>query len=64
MLDTIQNLSLTTLMVIIGPILLGLAIAYGIVRSRRRTQAANAHTEAATRSLYRQARKEERRTEP
>jgi predicted RND superfamily exporter protein len=64
MLDTIQNLSITTFMVIIGPILLGLGIAYGIVLSRRRTRAAKAHTEAATRSLYRQAGKEERRTAP
>jgi NhaP-type Na+/H+ or K+/H+ antiporter len=62
-LETIQALSLLTLMEIIGPILLGMGLIYGIVRTRRRSRAAKARTEAATRNLYRQEDAKERREE-
>jgi hypothetical protein len=43
MLDTLQSVSLLTLMEIVGPILLAAALAYGIYQTRRRrgTQPAN-----------------------
>jgi hypothetical protein len=62
-LETIQSLSLLTLMEIIGPILLGMALVYGIVQTRRRSRAAKARTEAATRNLYRQEDAKERKEE-
>ena len=63
MLETIQSLSLLTLMEIIGPILLGAGLIYGIVHSRRRSRAAKARTEAATRNLYRQEDAKEKKAE-
>jgi len=36
MLDTLQSMSLLTLAEIVGPILLGAALIYGIYHSRRR----------------------------
>ena len=36
MLDTLHSLSLLTLAEIVGPILLGVALIYGIARTRRR----------------------------
>ena len=36
MLDTIQSMSLLTIAEIVGPILLGAALIYGIYHSRRR----------------------------
>ena len=63
MLETIQALSLLTLMEIIGPILLGLGLIYGIVYSRRRSRAAKARTDAATRELYRREDAEEKKKE-
>jgi hypothetical protein len=47
MLETVQALSLLTVMEIIGPILLGMALIYGIGQARRRSRAAKARTEAA-----------------
>jgi hypothetical protein len=63
MLDTIENFSLTTLMVIVGPILLGLAMAYGVIHSRHRSRAMRQQSESATKSLYTAAADQERRTE-
>jgi hypothetical protein len=63
MLETMQPLSLLTLMEIIGPILLGVGLIYGIVQIRRRSRAAKARTEAATRNLYRQEDAKERKEE-
>jgi hypothetical protein len=63
MLETIQSLSLLTLMEIIGPILLGMVLVYGIVQTRRRSRVAKARTEAATRNLYRQEDAKERKEE-
>jgi hypothetical protein len=63
MLETIQALSLLTLMEIIGPILLGVGLIYGIVQTRERSRAAKARTEAATRNLYRQEDGKERKKE-
>ena len=38
----------------VGAVILGLAIAYGIMRNRRRTNAEKVTTEQATRNLYRE----------
>jgi len=40
MLETIQAISLLTLMEEVGPVLLGATLAYGILMSRRRSRAA------------------------
>jgi hypothetical protein len=50
-------------MVVIGPIVLALAMAYGIWAYRRRSYAMKAHTEATTKEIYRRAAEEERRFE-
>ena len=51
-----------TLVVILGPVLLGLALVYAILRNRKRTPADEARTERATHELYEEEeRKEERR---
>jgi hypothetical protein len=63
MLETIQALSLLTLMEIIGPILLGVGLIYGIVQSRRRSPAEKTRTDAAPRNLYRQEDAKERKEE-
>jgi hypothetical protein len=63
MLDTVENFSLTTLMVIVGPVLLALAMAYGVVQSRYRSRTARQHSETETKSLYAAAAEQERRTE-
>ena len=63
MLETIQAMSLLTIMEIIGPILLGMGLIYGIVHTRGRSRAAKARTEAATRDLYRQEDAREKREE-
>jgi hypothetical protein len=63
MLDTIENFSLTTLMVIVGPVLLALAMAYGVMQSRYRSRAARQQSDAETKSLYAAAADQERRTE-
>ena len=49
MVETIASLSALTLMEIIGAIVLGAAIAYGIMVLRRRSRASNA--DCATRKL-------------
>ena len=62
MLETITSVSLLTLMEILGPILLGLALVYGIVRMRRRSRTERAHTDEATRRLYREGARQETRS--
>jgi hypothetical protein len=52
MLDDLHSMSLLTLMEIVGPIVLGLGLWYGIARSHR-NKAARMATEEATRALYR-----------
>ena len=63
MLDTVETFSLTTLMVILGPILLALFMAYGVMRTRHRSRAERQRTDDATRSLYASAAEKERRVE-
>jgi hypothetical protein len=55
MLESITSLGATSLMVILGPILLGVALAYGVIRASRRrklTAAENARRDDATRRLH------------
>jgi hypothetical protein len=60
MLETVQAMSLLTIMEIVGPILLLAALIYGTVQwSRRRAGRMDAVREAATRRLYREADREE-----
>jgi len=61
MLDTIEAVSLLTIMEIVGPILLGAALVYGILMSRRRSRASKIQTDVATRNLYREAAQDERK---
>ena len=61
MLETLTSVSLLTIMEIVGPIILGLAIAYGIWRTRGRSKSEKARTAEATRALYDQADDEERK---
>ena len=59
-LDSVQAMSLLTIMEIIGPVLLIAALIYGTVQwSRRRRGPAQAAGEAATRQLYREGAKAE-----
>jgi hypothetical protein len=51
MLDTPSALGALTLAEIIGPIVLGIALIYGIVRSRRRA-GERGYDDEATRRLY------------
>ena len=56
MLESIQAMSLLTIMEIAGPILLAAALIYGTVQwSRRRAERTDGVREAATRRLYREA---------
>ena len=48
----------------VGAFVLGLAIAYGILRNRRRTRAEKALTEQATKNLYAEGAREERKSGP
>jgi hypothetical protein len=59
-LDTIANMSLVAIMVIVGPTLLGAGLIYGIASYRRRSLSAKRHTEAVTRNLYRKGAEAER----
>jgi hypothetical protein len=54
---------LTLFMVVIGPLVLAAALAYGIVWYRRRGPATKQLTDDATRDLYRRGADEERRQE-
>ena len=51
MLDTVQGMSLLTIMEIVGPILLASALIYGIYHSRRRP-GQQQQADAATKRLY------------
>lgn len=53
MLDTIQGMSLLTIMEVVGPILLGVGLIYGLYHSRRR-RGQQQQADAATRRLYAQ----------
>jgi hypothetical protein len=63
MLDTLSSTSLLVAMEIIGPILLAAALIYASVEWSRRRKASVAVSETATRGLYRQADRQERREE-
>ena len=63
MLETIQAMSLLAVMEVLGPILLGAALIYGILMSRRRSRASKAQTDAATRHLYREGARHDRQEE-
>lgn len=54
---------LTFLQVVIGPLLLAAALAYGIIKYRQRGQTTKRLTEEATRDLYRSAAEQERQQE-
>jgi hypothetical protein len=61
MLETIEAMSLLTVMEIVGPILLAVALVYGAVQwSSRRGRRMGAKSETAMRNLYRERAKEER----
>ena len=53
MLDTLQALGLLTAMEMVGPLVLGLLLAYGILRSRR-TRASRRAADQATVENYRE----------
>jgi hypothetical protein len=53
MLETGSSLSLLTLLEIVGPVLLALALIYGIMHSRR-SRRDQPRADAATRDLYAQ----------
>ena len=53
MLDTLQAMSLLTLAEIVGPIILGIALIYGIYHSRR-PRGTQQQSDAATKRLYTQ----------
>jgi hypothetical protein len=60
MLESIQAMSLLTIMEIVGPMLLAAALIYGTVQwSRRRAGTTDRIRAAATRRLYREAEREE-----
>jgi NhaP-type Na+/H+ or K+/H+ antiporter len=54
MLENLQSVTLLTIMEIVGPILLGVALWYGIVRTRRLSKSQREATDRATQRLYRQ----------
>ena len=61
MLDTLFNFALTALMVIVGPALLAVALAYGIFKSGSRSRAMEKQTDGAAKRLYREGSDQERR---
>jgi hypothetical protein len=63
-LDSIQAMSLLTIMEIVGPLLLLAVLIYGTLQwSRRRRGPTQAVREASTRQLYREGAKAEKREE-
>jgi hypothetical protein len=61
MLETLEALSLLTIMEIVGPIILLAALIYGTVQwRRRRSVASDAAREQATRALYERGAERER----
>ena len=64
MLESIQAMSLLTVMEVVGPVLLLAILIYGTLQwSRRRRGPTQAVREASTRQLYREGAKEEEREE-
>jgi hypothetical protein len=63
MLETTETMSLTSLLVIVGPILLGMALIYGAVMYRKRSRALKQYTDVSTKRLYKDAAERERRAE-
>ena len=61
MLETITSVSLLTLMEIVGPVVLGIALVYAVMRVKRRSRAERAYTDDATRRLYREGDRQEKR---
>jgi hypothetical protein len=61
MLDTVRAMSFDAFLYIIGPILLGAALLYGIIMWRRRSAASKVRSDEATRRLYKKGAEEERR---
>jgi len=59
MLETIQSMSLLAILEIVGPVLLAVALIYGIVQWSRRPRAAKKVSDEATRRLYREGQAEE-----
>jgi hypothetical protein len=59
MLETVQSMSLLAIMEIVGPVLLVVALVYGIVQWSRRSRASKKVSDEATRRLYREAQAEE-----
>jgi NhaP-type Na+/H+ or K+/H+ antiporter len=60
MLENLQTVGLLTFMEIVGPLLLGAAIAYAIWRTRRRSRRQQAATDQASRRLYQEGARQER----
>jgi hypothetical protein len=54
MLETLQSVTLLTLAEIIGPIVLGAGLWYGIMRTRRLSRSERQATDRATKRRYRQ----------
>ena len=64
MLESIQAMSLLTIMEIVGPVLLLAVLIYGTLQwSRRRRGPTQAVREASTRELYREGARAEKREE-
>ena len=62
MLESIQSMSLLTIMEIVGPVLLLAVLIYGTLQwSRRRRGPTQAVREASTRELYREGARAEKR---
>ena len=64
MLESLQAMSLLTIMEVVGPVLLLAVLIYGTLQwSRRRRGPTQAAREASTRELYREGAKAEKREE-
>jgi hypothetical protein len=61
MVNTLQSMSLLTVMEIVGPIVLAAAMIYASIQWSRRRRASTDMGDAATRGLYRRAAREERK---
>jgi hypothetical protein len=61
MLETLQSVSLLTAMEIVGPIVLGAGLWYGIIRTRRLSRSRRRAADQATSRLYAQEADREKR---
>jgi hypothetical protein len=61
MLENLQSVSLLTIVEIVGPMLLALALLYGIIQTRRRSRRSEIAGQQATRRLYREGAERESR---